>query len=354
MIIYPIDYLKHRCRILMVTHVIPYPPSAGNEIRIFKLLSWLKEQGYFTTLILKPLGDQEIPNNCLIELKKLVADLHIYDNRSLPGDDNGNNSFLDTDLNDSYLCSLQENFCPKWFVAEVDRIIKHIQPNVIVAQYIFMSRILRLDASLGSLKIIDAHDLFCCKQTVVEQYCIKNYSLSLSEEQERSLLDRANVILAIQKAEQCEFKKLAPTKKVLLTTFDLDIYENNFEGIPGSVLIVASANEFNVRGTQDFIDYTWPLVREMHPDACLRVVGKVCEMVQTDDPSITLVGFTALLDREYQQAQVVVNPCRVGTGLKIKTIEALAWGKAHVAWPSAADGLYELGKIPMVIVKNIV
>ena len=29
-------------------------------------------------------------------------------------------------------------------------------------------------------------------------------------------------------------------------------------------------------------------------------------------------------------------------------------GKAHVAWPSAADGLYGLGKIPMVIVKNIV
>jgi hypothetical protein len=41
----------------------------------------------------------------------------------------------------------------------------------------------------------------------------------------------------------------------------------------------------------------------------------------------------------YARARVVVNPAAAGTGLKVKTVEALAHLRPIVAWPNGVDGL---------------
>jgi glycosyltransferase involved in cell wall biosynthesis len=351
--------VQTRPHVLMVTHVLPYPPAAGNEIRIYKMLKWFRHKGYGVTLVLKPLGDTEVTNECVLGLRDVVDNLHIFDNRVMPARADVTSARVprpvDTDINDPMLGQIQDGFCPAWFVEEVAAIIAAVQPEVVIAQYVFTSRILALPECGQSLRVIDAHDLFCRKQATVEQYGIKNYGLSLTDDQERGLLNRSDVVLAIQRVEQLEIAKLEPERKVLLASFDLQIHTADPQRmVPDQVLIVASGNEFNVRGTQDFLDYTWPLIREANPNARLRVIGRVCREVTSDDPTVSLLGFVESLDREYEEAAVVVNPCRVGTGLKIKTIEALAWGKAHVAWPSAADGLRELGDVPVIIATNVV
>jgi len=345
--------------ILMVTHVLPYPPAAGNEIRIYKMLKWFQQKGYRVTLVLKPLGEIEVTSECIVGIGDMVENIYVFDNRStslwfgLPG--NHGPRPVDTDINDPKLREIQDGFCPPWFVEEVAAIVSSLKPDVVIAQYIFMSRILMLPECGNALRFIDAHDLFCRKQATVEQYGIKNYGLSLSDEEERQLLMRSDTVLAIQRTELEEIMKLVPERKALLASFDIETHVTDSACVvPGQVLIIASSNEFNIRGTQDFLDYTWPLVREGNPIARLRVVGRVCCGVYSDDPTVDLLGFIENLDSEYEQAAVVVNPCRVGTGLKIKTIEALAWGKAHVAWPSAADGLRELGDVPAIIATNVV
>jgi glycosyltransferase involved in cell wall biosynthesis len=348
-----------RPHVLMVTHVLPYPPAAGNEIRIYKMLKWFRHKGYGVTLVLKPLGDTEVTNECILGLRDVVDNLHVFDNRVMPVRPDVASARaprpVDTDIDDPLLRQIQDGFCPAWFVEEVAAIAASLQPDVVIAQYVFTSRILTLQECAQSLRVIDAHDLFCRKQATVEQYGIKNYGLSLTDEQERRLLMRSDVVLAIQRVEQMEIAKLAPDRKVLLASFDLETHAADpTRMVPDQVLIVASGNEFNVRGTQDFLDYTWPLIREANADARLRVIGRVCREVTSYDPTVSLLGFVESLESEYEQAAVVVNPCRVGTGLKIKTIEALAWGKAHVAWPSAADGLRELGDVPVIIATNVV
>lgn len=357
-------FLKHatghreKHHLMMVTHVLPYPPAAGNEIRIYKMLRWLRQQGYGMTLVLKPLGDEEVSNECVAGLRDVVDNLYVFDNRVLPrpaGPNARSAAQIDAHLDDARLTDLQDGFCPAWFVDEIAAIAAAVRPDVVIAQYVFMSRILTLPECADTLRVIDAHDLFCRKQATVEQYGIKDYGLSLTDEQERKLLLRADAILAIQRAEQIELGKLVPEREALLTSFDLEIHHADAaKQVPGRVLIVASGNEFNVRGTQDFLSYTWPLVKARNPEARLHVIGRVCREVRCDDPSVSLLGFVENLDLEYEQAQVVVNPCRVGTGLKIKTIEALAWGKAHVAWPSAADGLRELADVPALIATDVV
>ena len=45
------------------------------------------------------------------------------------------------------------------------------------------------------------------------------------------------------------------------------------------------------------------------------------------------------LDPVYRRARVVVNPAVAGTGLKIKTVEALSRLRPIVTWPNGAEGL---------------
>jgi len=45
------------------------------------------------------------------------------------------------------------------------------------------------------------------------------------------------------------------------------------------------------------------------------------------------------LDATYAAARLIINPTVVGTGLKIKTVEALCYLRTIVLWPSGVDGL---------------
>jgi glycosyltransferase involved in cell wall biosynthesis len=341
--------------ILMVTHVLPYPHAAGNEIRIFRLLKFLRKAGFRITLVLRPLEKTEISNESIIGLNSLADAVYIFDSRTPAPKENINFPYLDLAESDKRLKQMQDGFCPPWFAAEIECLMSDIKPDVVISQYIFMSRILLAPSLKHVLKIIDTHDLFSNKQEVVEKYRIENFGLLMTAAEEALFLRRADVIMAIQQSEYEQITTMVPDHQVLLCGFDMDVPKAGVDlQVPYTVLIVASSNEFNVRGTQDFLDFTWPLIKEKVPKACLRIVGKVCDHVSTADSSVEKLGFVHDLSAEYKRACVVVNPCAVGTGLKIKTIEALAWGKAHVGWPASSDGIVSALEFPYLVAKDVV
>ncbi len=53
-----------------------------------------------------------------------------------------------------------------------------------------------------------------------------------------------------------------------------------------------------------------------------------------------LLGPVEDLEELYGRAKVVINPALAGTGLKIKTLEALSFQKPLVTWPTGTDGLH--------------
>ena len=48
-----------------------------------------------------------------------------------------------------------------------------------------------------------------------------------------------------------------------------------------------------------------------------------------------------MLPEFYGRCDVILNPTAAGTGLKIKTVEAIAHGRRIVAWPNGVDGVSE-------------
>ena len=64
---------KNSHTILMITHVVPYPPAAGNEIRILNLLRYFKREGWRIIVLFR---DSRIDNDVKDRLKEIID--HIY------------------------------------------------------------------------------------------------------------------------------------------------------------------------------------------------------------------------------------------------------------------------------------
>lgn len=93
----------------------------------------------------------------------------------------------------------------------------------------------------------------------------------------------------------------------------------------------------NVKGIYWFLQEVLPQVKLHHPKLQIILAGTICE-VEGLDHCIKL-GKVTHLKEVYDRAHIVINSIPYGTGLKIKTIEALGYAKPLVTTSVGAEGL---------------
>jgi len=236
------------------------------------------------------------------------------------------------------LLPIVRTFCPDLLVEVLLHLDTVLQPEVILVNYVFMTRALPL-MRREALKVVDTIDVFSTKRDKVIHFGIED-SLALAPEEEAELLARADLAIAIQPDEAEELRRLVPDKPIVTVGVDFD----PIDPIPVParepvILMVGSDNHLNVKGLKDFLRFAWPLIHREVPEAELRVVGTVGSQVDVDDPAVKIVGRIDDLAAAYAEARVVINPAFAGTGLKIKTVEALCYLRPIVVWPSGVDGV---------------
>lgn len=343
--------------ILVVSHVIPYPPAAGNEIRILKMLKAIQESGFGIILLF---NQDHISEDIKNKLNHLFEHIHLI------SDDFGNEplrqikpsitgelfsfDFL-RKINLSRFFSTQKNDktdkaaeVKQWFAS--DRLIHATQslyakylPVAVMVEYIFTSPCLKV-IPVGVLKIIDTHDMFSRKKEQVLRYGIDDL-LSISRREEREYLLNADLVIAIQFHEAQMFQKLVPELDVITVGIDFEVMPKTDDRkvVPGRILIVGSDNPLNIHGLKEFYSNAWPEIKSKQSGVTLCVVGKLANSLQTDDKQVFLNGWVDDLGEEYEKAAVIVNPTVAGTGLKIKSVEALCHGKALVSSPNGVEGI---------------
>lgn len=344
--------------VIIITHVIPYPPSAGNEIRILKMLNWLRSIGYYTILLLnhRPPADVQTGLLGVVDEVHLATDYKEDSQQRLTVD--LLHSFLEVVNKSAFLKALcrltgtlalldyklqakrtRRWLCPPELKAAMASLTEKVKPDVVLAEYIFTAPCLDL-VSDGILKLIDTHDMFSRKKEQVNRFGVKDL-LHCSRAEERSLLLKGDVIIAIQPHEAALFEKLAPEREVITVGIDYDVTSQTErdDADPATVLVVGSESPLNVHGLKEFYLHAWPEIRKRNSNAILKIVGKVGRSITTDDESVVKIGWVENLDTEYSQATVVINPIPSGTGLKIKSVEALCRGKALVSTVNGVEGI---------------
>ncbi len=354
-------------RILCVSHVLPGAARAGNSYRIERMLRWLSERGEAITLVVSPLpghwpSHDELAAAAARFPRLIVVDRagRVFHNLADGGAiDDIDGAAVDaeaaavshaaggSDETGSDVVEIARRFCPDWLVRVVALLDRATPFDVVLAEYVFMSRAFAA-VDHAVLKIVDTHDVFSSKQTNVVDLGFAD-ELVLSGAQEARLLAGADVVIGIQPGETSMLRRLAGAARVINVGLDFEVVEPSAPAAGPTALVVASDNPLNGRGLADLIRFAWPIVIADVPKARLRVVGDVGRTLVDPPDTVDVVGRVVDLAPEYQGAAVAVNPAVAGTGLKVKTVEALAHLCPVVGFPAAVDGVAPLGE-PFVTV----
>lgn len=112
--------------------------------------------------------------------------------------------------------------------------------------------------------------------------------------------------------------------------------------VPAVVFTGTLSWEPNIEGLSWFCHEVWPLVRQRVPDARLDVVGRqplaqVSELVA--GPGLELHADVPSVVPWLEAARVAVVPVRIGSGTRLKALEAMAAGRPVVGTTIGLDGL---------------
>lgn len=237
------------------------------------------------------------------------------------------------------------------FVEEKARINK---PDLLIVDHPWLCGLITKSIKHRSITAILTHDVQYKKIAAFKKYKIRPYKRNIGKDpywsmnQEKNLLKRASIILAIQKEDVRTFSHLLPSKEIIYLpmAFKPQIEANPLHEVKGRCLFVGGSAEHNTLALKWFLNNVWPLIIKENKDAHLNVCGEVSQTIDVSEygikRNIHFLGKVGDLDLQYREAQVCIVPLIVGSGLKIKLVEAMAHGKACVSTSVGLQGIKEV------------
>jgi glycosyltransferase involved in cell wall biosynthesis len=230
-------------------------------------------------------------------------------------------------------------FDPKIFIA-AERLCEAKRFDVCVVNYAWYSRLFDV-LPRNVVRVIDAHDVFGGRAEYFTEVGLDPEWFHTSAEQEGFGLDRADFVVAIQEEEADILRKRTRSATRSVGFLEAEDFLPLRKRQPGDRLVVGyigSGNPFNVVSMRTFAE-DLKNRPELRAKIDVRVAGNVCSAFERISHPFTLVGVVDSVSDFYRSVDVVINPMRGGTGLKIKSQEALAFGKPLVASADAMTGI---------------
>jgi len=325
-----------RNKILVISPTPSHPPNAGNRIRILNMVRCLAEHGHEVHFLY---SDQEKGN---LERMKDYWGERFYRVEYGKGKYGRGEILIDrlkTVFNEHYqYYSRVDAQYNQRLDAEIVRLKEIHRFDAVLVEYIFQSRAL-LNFGKKTLKVIDTHDVMTDRHKLFLREGKKPVWYSTTRFQERKGVMRSDVIIAIQEREKEHFLRLAPRKIVVNIGHIVHLKDPVSVAPRKKLLFVGSNNPSNYYGISDFLEKVFISLRGSFPTLELIVAGNICEKLPDGLEGVVKLGEIDDLERAYELSDIVINPLKVGTGLKIKMIEAMGLSKVVISTEVGAEGI---------------
>ena len=112
--------------------------------------------------------------------------------------------------------------------------------------------------------------------------------------------------------------------------------------------------EPNIEAVKEIKEQIWPLANRRNPELEFHLAGKREGEEDWSDPDIRFsdLGMVKSADEFLQSCKIMLVPLRSGSGLKIKTLEAMAHGIVVIGTPLAFDGIEGEDELHFVIANS--
>ncbi|MEI8245070.1 MAG: glycosyltransferase [Lentisphaerota bacterium] len=217
--------------------------------------------------------------------------------------------------------------------------LKKSRPDAIIVVYADLGYVLD-GLALNCLKVVDTIDVMHLQNKSYTKWGIEKPYI-ISQEEERTALKRFDIVIAIQDQEKIVFQKLCPDKQVITILPWLQVKRvSTKSNTEKNILFLGFNNSFNIHGINKFLAEIWPDVLLAQPEAKLLIGGKISgEIDASQYRNVECLGFFKDLDDFYRLGEITINPVVAGSGIKIKTLEALTRGKICISSSHSAEGL---------------
>lgn len=313
-------------QVLIVSPIPSHPQFQGNSARIYRLNQMFKQIGYTVHFVyfgmegLMPHQQRAMESDW---------DYFYYVKPEGPAALPSYGEYFDIDdWYDQRVSTLVESLCSQW------------RFDVCVVNYVWFSKV--LEAVPDSVyKVIDTHDVFGDRHIVAREAGLEPVWFYTTKALEAYALERADLVLAIQNEEQAYFQSITQTKVEVMgfvTPFQQITARRRAKNEKRRVGYIGSGNPFNlvsVRTFQQAVMNNPALSREFE----FVLAGTICKSFVAENQIFNIIGMVDDLDDFYREVDIVVNPMVGGTGLKIKSLEALSFGKPLLATVDAMVGI---------------
>jgi len=240
-----------------------------------------------------------------------------------------------------------ENF-KDWLISHgLSSTLRRTKYDVVLFEYIWTAKFVNpiTQRYLPAELWLDTHDVVHQRHTssLTAGIPVKN---PLDAKAEAAFLTPFSRLIAIQSEEAEEFRRLAPDKEIVTIPVISKVDQTphprpvSFDIGVINILHVSSRDPIAVKSLRWFSEEVWKPVIATSPGIHLHIVGSICNSFEGESiPEMTFHGFVDELAPFYQHSDLAINPCLAGSGLKIKTTEALAFQLTTLTTPFGAQGL---------------
>lgn len=158
---------------------------------------------------------------------------------------------------------------------------------------------------------------------------------------------RANVVLMTSERERAIMQPMLPDSTLVVVPNGVDSENfqvmNAIDEIKDSIVFTGAMGYYpNVDAVRFFAQHCWPRIRARIPTATWQIVGKnplpdVMQLAKL--PGVTVTGAVPDTRPYLAAASVAIAPLRIGSGTRLKILEAFAMQKAVVSSSIGCEGL---------------
>ena len=158
---------------------------------------------------------------------------------------------------------------------------------------------------------------------------------------------QANIVLVTSEREYLSLKSMLP--KCVIEVVPNGVDSVNFRAqdtdreVPGRIIFTGAMDYYpNIDAVQFFAHNCWPLIQAQVPGATWQIVGKnpPSEVQRLGElPGVTVIGSVPDMRPYLAELTVAIAPLLIGSGTRLKILEALAMQKAVVSTSIGCEGL---------------
>ena len=159
-------------------------------------------------------------------------------------------------------------------------------------------------------------------------------------------LEQVDLVTAVSEADKVALQSLAPDKaiRVIPNCIDVDQYQGLSAGnTPHFDLLFMGKMDYrpNVDAMLWFTSEIWDKILATRPETSLGIVGqkphrRLAHLQAL--PNVTMTGWVEQVEPYLAGSTVVIMPFRIGSGTRLKLLQAMSAGKPVVSTPIGAEG----------------